>query len=84
MRNGTKGAAWDLGLYMRDFVFQLQEVQMPLKLFHGERDVNAPIALGRSTVAKLPSAHLVTYEDEAHFSTLCNHIDEIILAVGNR
>jgi len=84
MQNGTKGAAWDLGLYMRDFDFQLQEVQMPLKLFHGELDVNAPIALVRSMVAKLPGAHLVTYEDEAHFSTLCNHFDEITLAVDNQ
>jgi pimeloyl-ACP methyl ester carboxylesterase len=57
---------------------------MPLKLFHGELDVNAPIALVRSMVAKLPGAHLVTYEDEAHFSTLCNHFDEITLAVDNQ
>jgi hypothetical protein len=73
MRNGTKGAAWDLGLYMRDFDFQLQEVQMPLKLFHGERDVNAPIALVRSMVAKLPSAACNLRRRSAFLNSLQPH-----------
>lgn len=82
MRQGTKGPAWDLKLYMREFDFKLEEIRIPLTLFHGERDVNAPIALVRSMVAKLPSARLVTYEQEAHFSTLCNHLDEIAQALS--
>lgn len=84
MRQGTKGPAWDLRLYMREFDFKLEEIKMPLRLFHGEGDVNAPIALVRRMVAKLPSAKLVTYADEAHFSTLCNHLDEIVEAIHNR
>ena len=84
MRRGTKGPAWDMRLYMREFDFKLDEIRMPLKLFHGERDVNAPIALVRRMVAELPSAQLVTYENEAHFSTLCNHLDEFARALVNR
>jgi pimeloyl-ACP methyl ester carboxylesterase len=84
MRQGTKGAAWDMGLYMRQFDFQLDEIQMPLKMFHGEQDVNAPIALVRRVVSELPSAKLVTYENEAHLSTLCNHMDEITHALVNK
>lgn len=68
-------------LLMREFDFKLNEIRMPLKLFHGERDVNAPIALVRRMVAELPSAQLVTYENEAHFSTLCNHVDEFAEAI---
>jgi pimeloyl-ACP methyl ester carboxylesterase len=83
MRRGTKGPAWDLRLYMREFDFKLEEIKMPLRLFHGERDVNAPIELVRSMVAKLPSAQLVTYPNEAHFSTLCNRLDEIVEAIHN-
>jgi pimeloyl-ACP methyl ester carboxylesterase len=78
---GTKGPAWDMQLYVREFDFQFDEIHMPLKLFHGEQDVNVPIALVRRVVAELPSAQLVTYENEAHLSTLCNQLDDIAEAL---
>jgi len=81
MRQGARGAVWDLGLYVREFDFRLDEVRMPLVLFHGEQDMNAPIALARRLVAALPVARLVRYENEAHLSTLCNHFDEIAEAL---
>ncbi len=83
MRQGTKGAAWDTRLYVREFDFGLDEIRMPLKLFHGEKDVNAPIALVRKVMTMLPDARLVTYENEAHLSTLCNHINEVARALVN-
>jgi pimeloyl-ACP methyl ester carboxylesterase len=81
MRQGTKGAAWDMRLYVRKFDFRLDEIKMPVKMFHGERDVNSPIALVRRVVAELPTANLVTYENDAHLSTLCNHFDEFAAAL---
>ena len=47
MRQGTKGAAWDMRLYGREFDFKLEEVRAPITLFHGEADMNVPIALAR-------------------------------------
>jgi pimeloyl-ACP methyl ester carboxylesterase len=84
MRQGAKGVAWDMRLYVREFDFQLDEIKMPLRWIHGEQDVNAPIAMVRRVVAKLSSAQLVTYEDESHLSTLCNHMDEIARALVNK
>ncbi|HEU5180210.1 MAG TPA: alpha/beta hydrolase [Candidatus Polarisedimenticolia bacterium] len=81
VRGGTKGAAWDLRLYMRPFDFELEEIRIPLKLYHGERDVQAPIALVRRMVARLPSAQLVTYPDDSHLSTLCNHVEQLAEAI---
>jgi pimeloyl-ACP methyl ester carboxylesterase len=81
LRQGARGAAWDLGLYVRDFGFRLDEVRVPLTLFHGERDTNAPIAMVRRAVAQLPTARLVTYRNEAHLSTLCNHMEEVARAL---
>lgn len=77
LRQGAKGAAWDLGLYVREFGFRLDEVRVPLTLFHGEQDANAPIAMVRRAVAQLPSARLITYPNEAHLSTLCNYMGEV-------
>jgi pimeloyl-ACP methyl ester carboxylesterase len=84
MRQGTKGPAWDMKLYVREFDFRLDEIRMPLKLFHGEQDTNAPLAMVRRAMSELLSAQLVTYANEAHLSTLCNHIDEIAEALGCR
>jgi pimeloyl-ACP methyl ester carboxylesterase len=84
MRQGTTGAAWDMRLYVHEFGFQLDEIKMPLTWFHGEQDVNAPLAMVQRVVAGLPSARLVTYENEAHLSTLCNHTDEIAEAFVNQ
>ena len=81
MRQGTRGPAWDLGLYVREFDFRLDEIHMPLTLFHGEQDANAPIAMVRRAVAQLPTARLFTYGQEAHLSTLCNHMDDVARAV---
>jgi pimeloyl-ACP methyl ester carboxylesterase len=81
LRQGAKGAAWDLGLYVRDFGFRLDEIRMPLSLFHGEDDTNAPIAMVRRAVTELPAARLTTYPGEAHLSTLCNHMDDIAKAL---
>jgi pimeloyl-ACP methyl ester carboxylesterase len=77
MRQGTKGPAWDMGLYTREFGFRPEEVQVPLTLFHGTQDHNAPIALARRVAALLPGARLVAYEHESHLSTLCNRVQEI-------
>lgn len=77
LRQGAKGAAYDLGLYVRDFGFGLDEIRVPLTLFHGECDTNAPIAMVRRAVSEIKEARLVTYPNDAHLSTLCNHMDEI-------
>jgi pimeloyl-ACP methyl ester carboxylesterase len=77
MRHGTKGAAWDMRLYGREFDFKLQDVRTPITLFHGGKDTNVPIALARRGAAYLKGSRLVTYEHDAHLSTLCNHIEEI-------
>jgi pimeloyl-ACP methyl ester carboxylesterase len=81
LRQGTKGAAWDMSLYVREFGFQLNEIKIPLQWFHGAQDENSPIALVQRVVAELPSAQLITYQTEAHLSTLCNHQDEIAQAL---
>jgi len=84
MAQGTRGAVWDMRLYVNDWDFRLDEIGMLLKLFHGEQDRNAPIAMVQKAMTMLPNAQLVTYENEAHLSTLCNHLAEFAPALINR
>jgi hypothetical protein len=81
MHQGTKGVAWDMGLYVRGFDFGLDEVRMPITLFHGVMDRNYPIAAVRKVVTSIPFARLVTFDNEAHLSTLTNHLAEVAAAL---
>ncbi|HKQ59467.1 MAG TPA: alpha/beta hydrolase [Candidatus Eisenbacteria bacterium] len=81
MRQGTQGAVWDLRRYVREFGFRADEVRTPLTWFHGGQDANAPIGLARAVTAGMPAARLVTFEGDAHLSTLCHHMDEIAAAL---
>jgi len=83
MYQGVKGPGWDICLYAREWDFSLSEIRIPLKVFHGEQDVNVPIALVRRAMSNLSSAQLITYTDEAHMSTLYNRFGEIAKALVN-
>jgi pimeloyl-ACP methyl ester carboxylesterase len=77
MRQGTKGPSWDMRQYVHEFDFRAEEVQIPVTFYHGEQDANVPFALVQRVVRELPQARLVSYQNEAHLSTLSNHIREI-------
>jgi pimeloyl-ACP methyl ester carboxylesterase len=77
MRNGSKGAAYDGRLYFQEWDFSLDEIQMPLTLFHGEQDRTVPIAHVKRVVPNLPTAQLVTYPEEGHISLIINQFERI-------
>ena len=74
---GAHGPAWDMRLYVQEWDFHLQEIQMPLHLFHGLQDMQAPYPPVQRAVERLPNARLVAYPDEAHLSAFSNHVGEI-------
>lgn len=79
--NGVDGSVWDIRLYVREWDFRLSEIRIPLKLFYGEQDPNIPMAVVQRAMKDLPTAELVTYPHEGHFSTTINHFDEIAKAL---
>ena len=81
MRQGVKGVAWDIQLYASQWDFGLNEIKIPIKLFHGEQDMSVPVENVLHVMKILPTAQLVTYCDEGHLSTSINHCDEIFKAL---
>jgi pimeloyl-ACP methyl ester carboxylesterase len=81
MRQGAKGAAWDFRLCVREWDFDLAEIQIPLTLFHGKLDRNYPFALAQRVANSLPHAQLHAYPEDGHISTYNNHFDEIAKAL---
>ena len=77
MSQGVKGTAWDIQLYLQKWDFSLDGIQMPLRFFHGEQDMNIPISLAKQVVMELPTAQLVTYPKEGHISLMVNQFEAI-------
>ena len=80
-RNGTRGAAADLALMARPWGFDPADIEVPVRLWHGERDRNVPAAHGRYLAGVLPQCRATFYPDEAHLSLPRNHQREILSAL---
>lgn len=81
IRQGTQGPAWDYRLCVREWDFDLAEIQIPMVLFHGEQDRNYPLELVQRVAKDLPSTKLLTYPNDGHLSVYYNHFDEIAKAL---
>ncbi len=81
MRQGIRGIAWDTHLCARPWDFRLEEICFPVRLLHGEADRNVPVAVARKVAAAIPGCQATFYPGEGHFSTVTNHLDEIILTL---
>lgn len=81
LAQGVKGPIWDLRLYVRPWDFDIEAVAIPLYLFHGEQDPQAPVALVRRMADGMPTARLVTYPDDGHLSTFVSHFGAITQAL---
>jgi pimeloyl-ACP methyl ester carboxylesterase len=66
---------------VREWDFSLDEIRIPLTLFHGGQDMNVSIVAVKRVMASLPTARLVTYPDEGHISLIVNHLDAIAKAL---
>jgi pimeloyl-ACP methyl ester carboxylesterase len=77
MRQGVHGIAWDSHLCARPWDFRLEEICFPVRLLHGEADLNVPVAVARKIAAAIPGCQATFYPGEGHFSTVMNHLDEV-------
>ena len=66
LRGGGRGVAWELGLYAHPWGFGLQEIRVPVHLWHGEQDANAPVAMGRYLAGAIPDCRASFFPGEGH------------------
>ncbi len=79
LRQGGYGPAYDASLYWKPWGFRLEEIRMPVHIWHGEADVNAPFAAhGKYLAEHLPQARPVFYPGEGHISLVHKYAEEII------
>jgi pimeloyl-ACP methyl ester carboxylesterase len=83
VRPGVHGMAWDTHLCARPRDFRLEEICFPVRLLHGEADLNVPVAVARKVAAAIPGCMATFYPGEGHLSLLANHLDEVFLTLAS-
>lgn len=53
-RSGGQGVADELLLLLRPWTFPLEEIRVPVRLWHGEADGTVPVAMGRILARTIP------------------------------
>jgi len=77
-RNGIAGDVLEWKLYVQPWGFRLSDITREVGLWYGRFDKNAPLGMGRYYASVLPRNHLNIVEDGGHFSTINNHIGDIL------
>lgn len=80
-RSGSRGPAWEMGLYARPWGFPLGDIRTPVHLSHGEEDANAPVTMGRYLATSIPECRASFHAGEGHLHFL-NRLPEILEAVS--
>ncbi len=63
-------------LYVDDWGFRLEDVDLEVGLWYGSQDRQAPSAMGSYLASRLPRSTL-TVVDGGHFSTINDHAEDI-------
>lgn len=78
LRQGGRGAAWELTLIARPWDFRLRDVRMPVTLWQGLADQILPAAMARRLAAALPACDARYLPGEGHLSLVARHIGEVL------
>jgi pimeloyl-ACP methyl ester carboxylesterase len=76
-RFGLKGMAWDVRLITRPWGFPLEEIEVPVRIWHGTADNVTSIRMAQYMAGKIPNSQLTICPDEGHM-LLIPHWAEIL------
>lgn len=83
LRQGTRGAFHESLLSVSDWGFRLQDIQIPVNLWHGEADQNIPVEMARFAASAIPKCEAKYYPNEGHLSLFKKNAKEIVYALVN-
>jgi pimeloyl-ACP methyl ester carboxylesterase len=76
-RSGIKGMAWDVRLITRPWGFNLEEIKIPVRLWHGTADNVSSTRMAHYMAGKIPHSQLTICPNEGHM-LLIPHWEEIL------
>ncbi len=81
-RQGLEGFAWDARLLTRPWGFRLEEIHVPVQLWHGTADNLTPFTMARYVASKVPGCSCHFCKDEAHL-LIFPHWKEILTQINS-
>lgn len=78
VRQGPRGTQEEIALMVSPWGFAPQDIRVPIHLWHGEADENAPIAMGRYLAAVIPHSQLTPLPGEGHLSVMARYARTIL------
>lgn len=82
LRQGAKALVAEGGIYAQPWGFRLEEIRMPVSVWHGDADRNAPVMMGHQTAAVIPGCKTHFVHGEGHFSLAVHHMAEILQEIA--
>lgn len=83
MRQGPRGPQHETRLMVTAWDFDPREIHIPVYLWHGEADQNAPIAMGRYMADAIPNSQAKFYPGEGHISLFMKYAEEIFRTLAD-
>ncbi|MEZ4601764.1 MAG: alpha/beta hydrolase [Syntrophotaleaceae bacterium] len=83
LRQGGQGPVRDLQLLGEEWDFDLNRIDCPVHLWHGEQDATVPIVMGRYLAHVIPGCQSRFYKKEGHFSLPVGHMEEILSDISS-
>jgi pimeloyl-ACP methyl ester carboxylesterase len=77
LRQGARGAAWDLTLYAQNSETEAEAFSMPVYIWHGERDTTVPCSMSRRLASRI-ACSAVFSRSHGHYSLPVLDIEQIL------
>jgi pimeloyl-ACP methyl ester carboxylesterase len=77
LAHGIEGWVDDDLVFVKPWGFELDEIRVPVQVWHGVQDRFVPVAHGRWLAERIPGAEEHIYEDEGHLTLQLSRIGEI-------
>ncbi|HEY9839132.1 MAG TPA: alpha/beta hydrolase [Candidatus Obscuribacterales bacterium] len=75
-RHGVGGPAYEASLYARPWGFALEQIRSPVRLWHGDADVQCPVEIARYLAGRIPGVELKILPEAGHL-LIVDHAREI-------
>ena len=80
-RQGHLAAAQELALFAQPWHFSLEDIGVPVELWHGAEDADCPVAIAREAARRLPHCRAHIIEGAGHMVSF-EHGQDIVAAVA--
>jgi len=77
LRRGVEGWTEDDFVFVRPWGFDLDEIRVPVQVWHGAQDQFVPVAHGRWLAERIPGAEQHVYDEDGHLTLQIARIGDV-------